>query len=387
MRNSPFNFGQRNLPKGGIRQRGLTLVELMVSLVLGLVLIGGVLNIFVANRETFRVTENLTRMQENARTGFDFIARDIREAGQNPCGTPLVANVIRAAGGAIPWWADWNRGTIIGIDGSQDRTDIVAFGTTTNARVAGTDAVLVIRADQDEKTIDTHVTASTLITLTSASNFQESDIVIACDLRSAAIFQLYDATPHSGTGKAKVLDHQKDATNTNCSSLLGYPTPATCPILTPTSKQFLGSASPTSGIVTKLVSSFWYVGRNGSGQRSLYRTKIKRMGSGATIITTEPEEIVPGVQDLQMQYLAKSAATGVLATDWVDATDGATFPGATSTATGNWRTDDPTNQPNQAVAVRVTMTLQSDEKVGTDKLPIQRQLIHVVGLRSRDTLF
>jgi len=387
MRNSPSNFGQQNRLKGAIRQRGLTLVELMVSLVLGLVLIGGVLNIFVANRETFRVTENLTRMQENARTGFDFMARDIREAGQNPCGTGLVANVLRDAGGAIPWWADWNKGTIIGVDGSQDRTDIVAFGTATNDRIAGTDAVLIIRADQDEKIIDTHDTATTLITLTSPSTFQENDVVMACDLLSAAIFQLYDSTPHTGAGKGKVLDHQMDVTNTNCSSFLGYPTPATCPVLAPTAKQFKDSTSPPSAIVTKLVSSFWYVGPNGNGQRSLYRTKIKRMGSGATIITTEPEEIVPGVQDLQMQYLVKSATTGTLATDWVDATDGATFPGATSTATGNWRTDDPTNQPNQAVAVRITMTLQSDEKVGTDQLPIQRQLIHVVGLRSRDTLF
>ena len=70
-------------------QAGLTLVELMVALVLGLVLILGVLNIFVSNRETFRVTENLTRIQENARAGFDFMARDVREAGQNPCGTNL----------------------------------------------------------------------------------------------------------------------------------------------------------------------------------------------------------------------------------------------------------------------------------------------------------
>ena len=382
MRNSPFNFGQRNRLKGVLRQRGLTLIELMVSLVLGLVLIGGVLNIFVSNRETFRVTENLTRMQENARTGFDFMARDIREAGQNPCGTELVANVLRDAGGAIPWWADWNKGTIIGVDGSQDRTDIMAFGTATNARVAGTDAVLVIRADQDEKTIDTHVTASTLITLTSTSNLKDNDIVVACDLLSAAIFQIY----HSSSS-GKVLDHMKDGTNKNCSNFLGYPTPATCPILTPTSKQFMGSALPTSGVVAKLISTFWYVGYGDGGKRSLFRTKIKRTGLGGTTITTEPEEMVTGVQDLQLEYLAKSATTSALSTDWVDATDGATFPGATSTATGNWRTDDPTNQPNQAVAVRVTMTLQSDEKVGTDKLPIQRQLIHVVGLRSRDTLF
>ena len=152
--NGPFDAGQRNR-RTPSRQAGLTLVELLVALVLGLVVILAVLNIFVSNRETFRVTENLMRIQENARAGFDFMARDVREAGQNPCGTNLVANVVRKTG-AIPWWADWNNGPIIGVDGSVDRTDIVAFGATTNARVAGTDAVLVIRAEQDEQAVTLH---------------------------------------------------------------------------------------------------------------------------------------------------------------------------------------------------------------------------------------
>lgn len=376
MRNSAFNFGQRNPLKDMIHQRGLTLIELMVSLVLGLVLIGGVLNIFVSNRETFRVTENLTRMQENARTGFDFMARDIREAGQNPCGTPLVANVIRDAGGAIPWWANWNKGTMIGVDGSQDRTDIVAFGTAAKARVAGTDAVLVIRTDQDEKAIQTHDAVTFDITLPTVTGINVDDVVIACDLKGAAIFQI--STINAGT---KVVSYDPALASLNCGNQLGHLPPVdNCPT---TSKTLTAG-----GLFAKLAATFWYVGYNDKGQRSLYRTRIiKKTIAGVPTITTEPEEMLPGAQDLQMQYLAKSATTGALATDWVDATDGATFPGATSTATGNWRTDDPTNQPNQAVAVRVTMTLQSDEKIGTDQLPIQRQLIHVVGLRSRDTLF
>ncbi|MCW2314229.1 PilW family protein [Rhodoferax antarcticus] len=327
------------------------------------------LNVVVANRETYRATENLTRIQENARTGFDFMARDLREAGQNPCGTPLVANVIRKAG-AIPWWADWNKGTIIGVDGGQDRTDIEAFGTTKHARVAGTDAVIVIRAEQNEKTIKDHDTASTLITLTSTSSIKEKDIVMACDLTSAAIFQVYD---ESSSGK--VIDHQTDATVLNCSNLLGHPTTADC--LTPAPpplKKFKDETSLPAGYLSKLVASFWYVGYAANGQRSLYRTRIKND-------VIEPEEMVPGVQDLQLEYLTSTG--GTLATDWVTASDGTTFPGATATVTGNWQTD----QANKAVAVRLNMTLQSEEKVGTNQQAIQRQLIHVVTLRSRDYLF
>ena len=366
-------FKQRRVT-GSIRQHGLTLIELMVSLVLGLVLIGGVLNIFVSNRETYRVNENLTRMQENARTGFDFMARDLREAGQNPCGATLIANLVRKTS-TIPWWADWNKGTIIGFDGSQDRTDIVAFGTATNARVAGTDAVMVIRAAQDEKIVTAHNSGTFEITLGSVTGLVADDVVMACDLQNAAIFQI--GTVNSGS---KLIDYNPSFASLNCTGAkLGFPAPVAC---TPLVAKTLASG----GMVSKLTTSFWYVGFGTGGKRSLYRTRIiPKTVSGVVTITTEPEEMITGVQDLQIEYLTRNVTTGALATDWVAASDGTSFPGATSTVVGNWQTDDTATQPLQASAVRITMTLQSEDNVGTNQLPIQRRLIHVVGLRSRDS--
>ena len=358
-------------PASGQRQsqRGLTLIELMVSLVLGLVIVGGVLSIFVSTNQTAKVNDNLMRIQENTRTAFDLMARDLREAGQNPCGSKLVANVLRSSG-AIPVWADWNSGTLRGYDNTQDETGIKAFGTTTNARVSGTDAVLVIRADQGEKTIDIHDTATTLITLTAASSFQENDIALVCDSLSSAIFQLYDASPHSGIGKGKDLDHQADVTNMNCSDFLGATPPlATCPTV---AKKFAPTpATPEPGFVAKLYSSFWYVGKSESGQRSLYRSTITRSGTGGKTIIMSPDEMIPGVQDLQITYLTRDGTTGILASDWVAAT------GVT-----NWPDD---NATAQVVAVRIDLTLQTTDNVSTSQTPIQRHLIHVVGLRNRDT--
>ncbi|NQW92722.1 MAG: PilW family protein, partial [Polaromonas sp.] len=320
-------------------QRGLTLVELMISMVLGLVIVGGVLSIFISTNQTAKVNDNLMRIQENARTAFDLMARDIREAGQNPCGSKLVANVLRSSG-AIPVWADWNSGTLRGYDNTQDETGIKGFGTTTNARISGTDAVLVIRANQDEKTIATHDTATTLITLTTASSFQENDIALVCDSRSSAIFQLYDTSPNSGAGKWKVLDHQADATNMNCSDFLGATTPpATCPTVV---KQFVPSAgSPAPGLVAKLYSSFWYVGKNESGQRSLYKSTITRSGTRGKTIIMSPDEMIPGVQDLQITYLTRDGTTGILASDWV-----------TATSVTNWPDD---HAIAQVVAVRIDL--------------------------------
>ena len=47
-------------------QRELSLVELMVSLVVGLILIYGVIEIYVNSKGTYRVNEEMARMQESA---------------------------------------------------------------------------------------------------------------------------------------------------------------------------------------------------------------------------------------------------------------------------------------------------------------------------------
>ena len=366
--NRPLSLGSGTTTVRWARQRGMTLVELMVALVLGLILIGGVLNIFIANRQTFRTNENLARMQENARTAFDFMSRDIREAGVNPCGAKLIANVVRVSA-AIPWWANWGAGTIRGVNGTQDVTTMVAFGTAPNTRVAGTDAVLVIRSGQDEQVITAHDTAAFEITLKAITGLAANDIVMACDLRNAAIFQI-DTVSTS----LKLIDHKQDVTNLNCSGNLIFPTSCPALLVPPPAKQF-----HSNGMVAKLVSTFWYVGNNDSGKRSLYRTRIiKKTVAGVPVVTTEPEEMFTGVQNLKVEYLTKNVTTQTLANNWV-AANNTVF----DVANGAWSE---TNL-EQAVAARITMTLQSDESVGVNQQPIQRQLIHVVGLRSRDTLY
>lgn len=66
-------------------QRGLTLIELMIAMLLGVFLIGGVLQIFVSTKQTYRMQENLARLQENGRFAMNFLERDIRMAGYRSC--------------------------------------------------------------------------------------------------------------------------------------------------------------------------------------------------------------------------------------------------------------------------------------------------------------
>lgn len=67
-------------------QRGVTLVELMISLVIGLLVLGGVTYVFFASRTTYTYNETLSRIQENGRIALDSLNFDIRMAGYFGCG-------------------------------------------------------------------------------------------------------------------------------------------------------------------------------------------------------------------------------------------------------------------------------------------------------------
>lgn len=63
------------------RQRGLSLIELMISLVVGLILLGGLIQIYLSSKQSYNAQEQLARMQESGRLGMEFMTRDLRRAG------------------------------------------------------------------------------------------------------------------------------------------------------------------------------------------------------------------------------------------------------------------------------------------------------------------
>ena len=62
-------------------QAGLTLIELMVAMLIGLFLILGSVTVFTQSRGSYRVSDNIARVQENARFALDTMEPDIRLAG------------------------------------------------------------------------------------------------------------------------------------------------------------------------------------------------------------------------------------------------------------------------------------------------------------------
>ncbi len=358
----------RHSARSAQTNRGFTMVELLVALVLGLVLIGGALNMVVTNRNTVQLTENVMRVQENARTAFEFMARDIRETGQIPCGIPdtpnsvsQIGNVIRSpkTSSTIPWWADWTAGTLRGFTGTTDTPGMMAFGTGTHERVAGTAALVTMQAGGADQVIVAQtlpVATNFEITLQDVNGFAEDDIVMICDLKSAAIAQL--GTVSTGL---KSIDYDPGFTTYNCTGNLGAPTPLDCG--TTITKVF-----DATGLVAPLKTTFWYIGYNAQGVKSLYRTYIKAQ---PTSVIAEPQEMLPGVTDLQVEYLSVNAATRVMAADWVAAGSIADWSKAAA---------------DQVVGVKLTLTFETEDAVSSTQTTLTRQSVHVVTLRSRGSL-
>ena len=64
---------------------GLSLIELMIALLIGVILLLGVVQIFAASRTAYQLSEGLARTQENGRFAMDYLQRDIRMAGHFGC--------------------------------------------------------------------------------------------------------------------------------------------------------------------------------------------------------------------------------------------------------------------------------------------------------------
>lgn len=112
---------------------GLTLVELMVAMTVGLILMAGVIQIFSSNKQTYRVQEATSRLQENGRFAAGMLMHDIRMAGFWGCSRTLssLVNNVNTGGGYNS--VDLTQGGISGTDGAAGAPDTLvlqgAFGS------------------------------------------------------------------------------------------------------------------------------------------------------------------------------------------------------------------------------------------------------------------
>lgn len=82
-------------PRSRPRHRGVTLVELMVSLVIGLVIMLAVSQAYLGASASSRLVETQARMNEDAQTALAVLVQQIKLAGANPLRTDRAAGSVR----------------------------------------------------------------------------------------------------------------------------------------------------------------------------------------------------------------------------------------------------------------------------------------------------
>jgi type IV pilus assembly protein PilW len=285
------------------RQQGFSLVELMVSLVLGGLIIAAVGTVYLGSRQSFRTQDAMARMQEGARYAFEALSVDLRQVGFG-CATVNAGAVDETAGG---WYKNLFTGPLRGYkDGSGSPYAAVD--------VDDTDAIWILRADKANETV---ITAPG--TTNAAHGTSANGLLVVSDVYSDA--SVYVASAASGT-----------------SYTLGAGTMCTT-----------GLVPDSTGFhVLPLSAHFYYIRNNPAGEPSLYRETLLADG------TTQAQELVEGVEDMRILYgedttqltLPECPDDGCSADVYVDA-DGVT----------NW---------NRVVAVRLTLDMRSPEtNVGT----------------------
>ncbi|HEX6930465.1 MAG TPA: PilW family protein [Gammaproteobacteria bacterium] len=93
-----------------LRQRGLSLVELMIAMTLGILIVGGMGMLFVQNKTSYIQDEQVARMQEDARFALNMLVDDVELIGfwsdiHTPTAIATHADITGNAGcsGSINW--------------------------------------------------------------------------------------------------------------------------------------------------------------------------------------------------------------------------------------------------------------------------------------------
>jgi type IV pilus assembly protein PilW len=294
MKHSLFDSNHR------ARQGGLTLVEIIVALAIGLVLLGAISEVFVGSKRAYHVQDALSRVQENGRFAVDFLSRDIRMAafpGNCPTDTIVPKNTLNAG-----YIANFS----VGIQGFDAGTS--TWTPTLDASISGASPAPTVGSD-----IITirHAGASTLpVTATmpntsadlptvAGNDLVQGDILMVCDPGvKAAIIQITNANPDTSGS----VVHNTGATVSPGNS----------------TKDMGGIYGPGSEI-TVLTTTTYYVGPAASGTG----TSLWRITNG-----NNPVELIEGVENMQLQYGVNTdgdsdktadifvKASSLTATDW-----------------------------------------------------------------------
>lgn len=318
--------------------RGFTLVEMMISLTLGMILIVGVGYAYLGSRQTYRLQDNLARMQEGARFAFETMAFDIRMTGFTGCKASTTTNVLNPS---AVWYADLFSQPLTGYEGgvSTFPSDVSGASGLTG------DALAVLRADNSrEYIVANHNPASAQFDLTAVSDLQAGEILTVTDCQHAAVFQM--SGPASAGSSNVVHNTGAVVTPGNCTKGLGSP-------LLCTANGTPYTFGPNSRVM-RLSGNLYYIGTSPEGGPALFRQHLTQTAGTAT---TTAEELVEGVQDMQITYGVDTTAIADAAVDQYVTADQVTVVAPGATNADKWK---------RVLSVKIALLMRtSDDNITT----------------------
>jgi type IV pilus assembly protein PilW len=302
------------------RQRGFTIVELMVAMVIGLILLGGLMQVFLSNKQSYKLQEASSNVQENGRFGMSFLTKDIRMIGFMGCGNtntiavtnnvdPTSVKVSSDIGKSLANFDGNNALKGFRYTGGSLPTEISDLGLTAAEIVQGTDLFYMERGGScpggdvvcsnntsGNKTCPQGAlnAASYKIADNTECNIQQNDVILVSDCNTADV---HFVTNNVGTGIFANIAH---GSNGN---------------LTPKLSNSYGEGSA----IYKMTADVYYIGFGASGEPALYRRRL--IGD-----TFANEELVEGIYNMELRYGEDSNGDGVAnryvaaadVTNWTD---------------------------------------------------------------------
>lgn len=196
------------------KQAGLSLIELMISITLGLVLMAGVVQMFVSSKTVFSTQQSMSRIQETGRLAIEFLSRDIRMAGFYGCFRPSPIDAARKLKNdtLVINSLYGNFGEAIRGYASKDALTAAEKAYLTNADLEANTNVLVLRSASPSPRIINAVNTDTALQVYSTQpvvndcvdGLCKNDAAVASDCFRARVLQVKTLT---ASGSNLTIEH------------------------------------------------------------------------------------------------------------------------------------------------------------------------------------
>lgn len=164
---------------------GFTLIELMIGMTLSLLILGGLTELFINTKATYRSQVALSQLQENGRFAVEFLARDLRAADFWGCAD--LSSAVNHLNPAGTGYQPFNQG-IRGTDGA-----------AASALPDNPDSITIASAENSTWTVAQQMTQATAnIHLNDGTGLKQGDIVFISDCQGGDIFQVTNSNPEQG---------------------------------------------------------------------------------------------------------------------------------------------------------------------------------------------